>query len=123
MSILILTIALAAGPDLNRVEQVMLAKTNAQRTRHGLPKLTIDTRLQASARKHCAWMTRARRMQHSRGVAENIAHGQRTAVNVIGTWMNSSGHRANILSRRYTKIGVAGYRGRNGRTWWVQQFK
>ena len=37
---------------------------------------------------------------------ENIAYGQKTAAEVMNTWMNSAGHRANILSEAYTQIGI-----------------
>jgi uncharacterized YkwD family protein len=48
---------------------------------------------------------------------ENIAKGQRTPQEVMTAWMNSSGHRANILNANYTTIGVAYYNGE-----WVQEF-
>ena len=48
---------------------------------------------------------------------ENIAKGQRTPAEVMQAWMNSQGHRANILSPNFTKIGVAYYKGE-----WVQAF-
>ncbi|MEI7025472.1 CAP domain-containing protein [Paenibacillus sp. y28] len=48
---------------------------------------------------------------------ENIAKGQRTPQDVMTAWMNSSGHRANILNANFTKIGVAYYNGE-----WVQEF-
>lgn len=48
---------------------------------------------------------------------ENIAKGQKTPSDVMNAWMNSSGHRANILNGNYTTIGVAYYNG-----YWVQEF-
>lgn len=48
---------------------------------------------------------------------ENIAKGQRTPQEVMTAWMNSAGHRQNILNSHYTKIGVAYYNGE-----WVQEF-
>ncbi|SEG04737.1 CAP domain-containing protein [Paenibacillus sp. UNC499MF] len=48
---------------------------------------------------------------------ENIAQGQRTPQDVMNSWMNSPGHRQNILSPNFTKIGVAYYNGE-----WVQEF-
>jgi uncharacterized protein YkwD len=48
---------------------------------------------------------------------ENIAKGQRTPQEVMNAWMNSPGHRANILNSHYNKIGVAYYNGE-----WVQEF-
>lgn len=52
-----------------------------------------------------------------RYAGENIAMGQRTPQEVMNAWMNSSGHRANILSANFTQIGVAYYNG-----YWVQEF-
>lgn len=54
-----------------------------------------------------------------RTAGENIAYGQRTPQAVVNAWMNSSGHRANILNRSYTQIGV-GYVA-DGR-YWTQMF-
>lgn len=56
-----------------------------------------------------------------RGSGENIAYGQRSAAEVMDGWMNSSGHRANILNGNYTNIGVGFYES-NGVKYWVQLF-
>ncbi|MCI9361371.1 MAG: hypothetical protein HFG65_10510 [Hungatella sp.] len=56
-----------------------------------------------------------------RGAGENIAYGQRTPEEVMDAWMNSSGHRANILNPDYTNIGI-GYYETNGVKYWVQLF-
>lgn len=50
-----------------------------------------------------------------RTAGENIAYGQRTPQAVVNAWMNSNGHRANILNTSYTQIGV-GYVS-NGHHW------
>ncbi|KXG75475.1 SafA/ExsA family spore coat assembly protein [Thermotalea metallivorans] len=53
---------------------------------------------------------------------ENIAMGQRTPEEVMKGWMNSPGHRRNILSQNFTEIGV-GYAANNkGNTYWTQMF-
>ena len=54
-----------------------------------------------------------------RSAGENIAYGQRTPAAVVNAWMNSSGHRANILSKSYTQIGV-GYCAEGN--YWTQMF-
>lgn len=51
---------------------------------------------------------------------ENIANGQRTAAEVMNSWMNSSGHRANILNSAYNQIGVGVARDKNGNLFWTQ---
>lgn len=53
---------------------------------------------------------------------ENIAKGQKTPAAVMDGWMNSSGHRANILNASYEQIGVGFCRDSNGVTYWVQMF-
>ena len=54
-----------------------------------------------------------------KSAAENIAKGQRTPQAVLNAWMNSSGHRANILNASYTKIGVGYVQSGN---LWTQMF-
>jgi len=53
---------------------------------------------------------------------ENIAAGQQSPTEVMNAWMNSSGHRANILNPNYTEIGVGIASGGSYRTYWVQEF-
>ena len=53
---------------------------------------------------------------------ENIAYGQRTPEEVVRAWMNSPGHRANILSKNYTLIGVGAAKKSNGTLYWTQEF-
>jgi uncharacterized protein YkwD len=109
--------------DLHPVEARVIERTNSQRIRHGLRPLRVDRRLLFSARRHAAWMTNARSMTHtSAAVAENIAMGQNSSAEVINAWMNSSGHRANILNPSYTRIGVAAYTTPGGTIYWCQQF-
>ena len=110
---------------LNPVEVRIFDRTNAERIRYGQKALEFDDSLMKSARRHCQWMCRNGNMTHtSDPVAENIAAGQMDAKGAMSAWMNSSGHRANILSGGYTKIGVAAYQMREGGTiYWCQQFK
>ena len=90
---------------------------NVERSRRGL--LPLKHVSGYGAQRHANWMASRRSMQHARsGYAENIAMGQRTPSHVVRTWMNSSGHRAAILSRRYTTIDV----GRSG-NYWCQRFR
>jgi uncharacterized YkwD family protein len=57
-----------------------------------------------------------------RTAGENIAMGQTTPAQVMEGWMNSSGHRANILNSSYTKIGVGTVQNSSGRYYWTQHF-
>ncbi|NLM83957.1 MAG: SafA/ExsA family spore coat assembly protein [Clostridiales bacterium] len=53
---------------------------------------------------------------------ENIAYGQRTPQEVMNAWMNSAGHKANILSNIYDQIGVGVAKKANGTYYWTQMF-
>jgi uncharacterized protein YkwD len=109
--------------EMHAVETRIVELTNYERARRGLPRLVIDRALMRSARRHCAWMTNSRRMQHTgAAVAENIAMGQGSADEAVRDWMNSSGHRANILSGNYRRIGVSAYSTPGGTVYWCQQF-
>ena len=57
-----------------------------------------------------------------RGAGENIAWGQKTPEQVMQGWLNSAGHRANILNAKYTSIGVGFYTNANGVNYWSQLF-
>ena len=82
-----------------------------------------DANLMATARQHCTWMTTYRQLVHTNiGVAENIAMGQPNSQEVVRCWMNSSGHRANILNGGHRRIGVAALRTPEGTIYWCQQF-
>ncbi len=53
---------------------------------------------------------------------ENIAKGQRSAQEVVTGWMNSQGHRENILNSNYNQIGVGCVADSNGTLYWTQMF-
>jgi len=115
-------------------------RTNAERTRRGLRPLTVDTRLAAAAQAHSADMVQRGFFAHEspdgrqvwdravaagyayRKVAENIAAGQRSAEEVVRGWMESPGHRANILDGDLTQIGVGRADGGSYGVYWTQVF-
>jgi len=122
--------------NLSFAEQVV-ELVNAERAKEGLAPLTIDKKVQASAQVRAVEIKTS--FSHTRpngssfatalkeqGVTyrrtgENIAWGQRTPKEVVNAWMNSSGHRANIMNKNFTKIGV-GYYQHNGVNYWSQLF-
>ena len=55
-------------------------------------------------------------------IGENIAMGQRTPQEVMTAWMNSPGHRGNILSTAFTEIGVGVAKSKSGSYYWTQMF-
>jgi uncharacterized protein YkwD len=112
----------AAASQLLPVEQNIIQQTNAQRQRYGLPPLTIDAGLLQSARRHASWMARVNSLTHtSAAVAENIAMGQSSSQQAVRDWMNSPGHRANILNGGYRRVGAAAYTSSSGATYWCLQ--
>ena len=106
------------------IERNIVKYTNEERRQHGLPEFTVDHGLVRSARRHCQWMTENRALQHTGdSVAENIAMGYGHSREAVQAWMNSSGHRANILNGGHLRIGVAAYRTESGTIYWCQQFR
>lgn len=109
--------------ELLAIEKNIVRFTNDRRKQHGLPTLEIDEKLVKSARNQAIWMARNRSLQHtSQPVAENIAMGYTSSQGVVQGWMNSSGHRANMLNHGYRRIGTAAYETPNGTIYWCQQF-
>ncbi|MEN6407216.1 MAG: CAP domain-containing protein [Thermoguttaceae bacterium] len=112
------------GVKLRAIEANIVSYTNQERAQYGLPPLKVDKELMETAREHAEWMTLSQNMVHtSQPVAENIAMGQPHSSDVVQAWMNSSGHRANILSGVYRTIGVAAFRTASGTIFWCQQFR
>ncbi len=124
--------------DLTTQEQQLLDLTNNARARSGLAMLRIDPRLCRAARLHSANMARYNSMSHnlegrshqhrtrdagypSGMVAENICYSQSDPQQAINTWLNSSGHRANMLSSQYADLGV-GIAYSAGRPYYTQVF-
>ena len=118
---------------VTQYEQEVIRLVNEIRVQNGLSALTYNWELSRVARYKSQDMVDNRYFSHTsptygtpfqmirsfglsyRSAGENIAYGQRTPQAVVNAWMNSSGHRANILSRAYTQIGV-GYVA-NGHYW------
>lgn len=123
--------------ELSYAEQVVRL-VNKERAKAGLPALEMQADLTAAAN------VRAREIKQSfshtrpdgssfssvlkehgvsyRGSGENIAYGQKTPEQVMEGWMNSDGHRANILNKNYKNIGVGYYQDERGVNHWVQLF-
>jgi len=115
----------------------VLRLVNVERSKQGLSPLTTTTTLKAAADKRA--QETAVSFSHTRpngttfstvlkeyGISyrtagENIAYGQRTPQEVVTAWMNSSGHRANILNGNFNKIGIGVYQ-KNGVIYWSQLF-
>ena len=113
---------------------------NIERAKAGLPTLTIDAPLSKIATLKSEDMVTNDYFSHTsptygapwdmakefgysyRSFGENIAYGQRTPEEVVTAWMNSPGHKANILNKQYTNIGAGIAKDANGRIYWVHMF-
>jgi|694.fasta_scaffold58847_2 uncharacterized protein YkwD len=97
---------------------------NGERSRRGLAPLSPSPNLMNVSRSWSNTQANRGRMYHSKnGYMENVAYGQDSPESVMNAWMNSRGHRANILSSRATTIGVGCARSSNGRLYWTQCFQ
>ncbi len=126
-----------APASLSYQEQVVKL-VNEERAKEGLVALTLDSAVQSAAQVRAK--ETATSFSHSRpngtsfstalteagvsyrGSGENIAWGQKTPEEVVSGWMNSQGHRANIMSSSFTKIGVGYYQNAQGVNYWTQLF-
>ena len=126
-----------ADKELTFAEQVV-ELVNQERTKAGLSAVTLDQNIASAA------LVRAKEIETSfshtrpngskfstalteqgvtfKGAGENIAWGQKSPEAVMQAWMNSEGHRANILNKNFTKIGVGYYQNAGGTNYWTQLF-
>lgn len=104
-------------------ENKVVDLVNRERTARGLRPLKVTQKLMSAARGWSRTQADSRRMFHSSmGYGENVAYGQRDPEDVMNAWMNSPGHRANILNGRYASIGVGAVQ--NGSSiFWTQVFE
>jgi len=121
-------------------EQQVLSLCNQYRAQQGLAPLSMSWELERMARIKAQDMRDAHYFDHTSptygspfsmmkafGIVytyagENIAAGQPSPKSVVVGWMNSPGHRANILNKNYTQIGVGYASGGTYSTYWVQEF-
>ncbi len=108
------------------------------RSSNGLSPLSADPVLEKAALRQAGYMARAGRMDHSTGwgrdfasrmkddgiggaAAENIAHGDMGPDELFSRWMNSAGHRRNMLDPRFRRFGLAYVReaGNGNRRYWA----
>ena len=118
-------------------EKEVVRLVNQERVKNGLKELTYDWELSRVARYKSQDMKNNNYFSHTsptygspfqmmksfnisyRSAGENIAKGQTTPQQVVNAWMNSSGHRANILNSSFTHIGVGYVADGN---YWTQMF-
>ncbi len=122
------------------IEQEVVRLVNDERAKRGLKPLKMDTALSLVARDKSKDMRDRNYFSHTsptygspfdmmkaygityRAAGENIAAGQTTAEEVVKGWMNSEGHRKNILSPEFTTLGVGYAKGGAYGHYWTQMF-
>jgi uncharacterized protein YkwD len=124
------------------VEADIIRYTNQQRIANGLPAFATSAKLVEAARIHARQMAEHQRMDHTinaapyptllsrlqavsyayANAAENVAWNNQSAQSVVTGWMNSAGHRANILNPNLREMGAAMARSAKGEPYWIQVF-
>ncbi len=125
---------------LQSFETEVIRLINIERTNRGIPALVTNWQLSRVARYKSQDMINKNYFSHTSptygspftmmqnfglkfsAAGENIAYGQRSAQEVVTAWMNSPGHRANILSLAYTQTGVGAAKKSDGTFYWTQMF-
>lgn len=108
----------------------------AIRREHGLQPLKADPRLEKAAAQQAAYMAGASKMTHRTGwrkdfatrmrqngiegaAAENVARGRMEPARLFQMWMNSKGHRRNMLDPRFAHYGLASAKDGSGQKYWA----
>ncbi|MFT8311576.1 MAG: CAP domain-containing protein [Sporolactobacillus sp.] len=131
----------SSNSEMNAYEQKVVDLTNQERTKAGLQPLKADnSTLSKMARAKSQDMSDKNYFDHQsptygspfdmmkkfgisyKSAGENIAAGQKTPEEVVQGWMNSPGHRANILNASFTTIGVGYVQGGSYGSYWTQEF-
>jgi uncharacterized YkwD family protein/spore coat assembly protein SafA len=125
---------------IKALESEVVRLVNIERSKQGLQPLKENWELSRVARYKSADMASKNyfahesptygspfRMMESFGIkyssaGENIAYGQKTPQQVMTAWMNSPGHRSNIMSPSFSQIGVGYATNKNGVPYWTQMF-
>ena len=133
-------INIPSAAEFRAFEQEVVRLVNVERARAGLRPLTENWQVSRVARFKSQDFINNNYFAHNSPVfgtpfdmlrafgirftaaGENIAHGQRTPAAVVNAWLNSPGHRANILNPNFNQIGVGVARDNRGNLFWTQMF-
>jgi len=134
----IVACAYAKTMSIDEFNKKMVCEVNKIRKQYNLPFLAISEELTKAAQRHSNYQSKNNVMTHNESkdgyrssmdrikkagfpdpnaTAENVAYGYKSIAQVMKGWMNSSGHRANILNKKYTYFGA----GKVGE-YWTQDF-
>lgn len=128
------------SPIPDSVVMQLLQAHNQARQQNNLPPLALNADLQAAAQNHASYMAKVDKLAHSligdgtpwsrieaagysyQVAGENIAWNQADVPTVMASWMNSPGHRANILGSAYQDVGLAVAYDAKGEPYWCVDF-
>ncbi|GLY94603.1 CAP domain-containing protein [Actinoplanes sp. NBRC 103695] len=135
------TTKVKVAPGLTGQENEVIRLTNVERDKAGCGAVELNTRLRTAMRLHVtelgthgdlyishvsddgrSFVDRAKAQGYDDPGGENVARGQRDAADVMNSWMNSEGHRANILNCSFKAIGVGAVKAGDGSIVWGQIF-
>ena len=132
------TTSRAVSNNTSAFKQQVVDLVNAERAKVGLSALSIMPQAEAAAQVRATEIISSFSHTRPNGTScftaldeqgakymasgENIAAGQATPADVMNSWMNSPGHKANILNPKFTKIGIGYAEGGSYRTNWTQMF-
>jgi uncharacterized protein YkwD len=131
MVLLILTFTPASAVTSTTYEYDVIRWTNIKRDAYDRVLVKAHSCVDLYAERQAAWLASHRTLKHQNlgtvldkcdlsSVSENIAYGYASGRSVVIAWMNSSGHKANLLSSKMRYIGVGAVQDKNG-VWWVSQ--
>lgn len=121
-------------------QKEMVNLVNIEREKENLPPLVLDEKLNKIAEEKTKLLVKEGKLNHLAGgfksfgeflkshnisyslAGENLAGKTKTSEESLNLWLNSKGHRANIMNENFTNIGVAKGTDKNGNTYWVQIF-
>lgn len=131
-------VPLAPGGEISPYVDQVLMLVNVERGKAGLAPLEKSSQIGAAAAVRAKELASA--FSHTRpdgssyktvlgqgGIAylscgENVAYGYRTPEEVMEGWMDSEGHRANILGEKYGSVGIGYFKDGSGQAYWAQLF-
>ncbi len=138
--IFIFSFSLTSFSSVIKEKNEIIKMVNSVRAENNLFPLINDKRLNILADKKAKIMADENNLSHTAGgyksfsdivkeggieylaVGENIARNWKTPEEVMKAWLSSKGHRANILSKKFTNIGIGKAISQNGDIYWVQLF-
>src|SRR5690349_4183495 len=130
----------ATAPSTDATFEARVVKlTNDNRVKNGCAAVRTEVKLTTAARAHSVdmvtknyfshvstdgstFLVRAKNAGYTTAIGENIAWGYRTPEQVVTAWMQSPGHRANILNCKARSVGVGLAKKTDGTPYWTQMF-